>query len=41
MANRLQFTADCIKAKQKHVDSSLDYFGFASLLTPELNVSVF
>ena len=41
MANRLQFTADCIKSKRKHVDSSFDYFGFASLLTPELNVNRF
>ena len=38
MSNRLQFTADII-GKKKHVDSSLDYFGFADLLSPELNVS--
>ena len=38
MANRLQFTAECVKSQKKHVDSSIDYFGFADLLPPELNV---
>lgn len=38
MANRLNFVADSVKSKPKHVDSSISYLGFDALLPVEVNV---